>query len=427
MRAATVAEVLRINAVAKVVNADIRHINHNGRPHIVVPSYTLPDDVVMNEGLYPADEIRKSFKSLEGTLAPIGHPTVNGVFVKAGDAEAINAHYVGVWNKNVKQVDGRVYIEKWIDVEFAEKFEQGRQLLEAIENGDPLHTSTGLLCKRELAVNQAYKWIATEMRFDHDAILFDEPGAATPADGVGMMVNKAELVVNAICPQLTTNGVLSDSYGQRRDALYASLREMFATSENYVHVEDFDATTVIYGDSTGLKSVGYEMAEGNAIIKGVSMPVSAKVEFVAVGGEIGTRFALNKNEVQCNPAPDNKPTDSPENAKMDETQAKAIAEMVTNAVTAAVSPLQTLVQAQATTIASLQSSLTVNADKADKANRDIILAKAPGMAVVVNALSGDLLATMAAQYQDAASLATGTLETNAAKADLDAFNKYEGQ
>jgi hypothetical protein len=29
------------------------------------------------------------------------------------------------------------------------------------------------------------------MEFDHDAILLDEPGAATPEQGVGMMVNKA--------------------------------------------------------------------------------------------------------------------------------------------------------------------------------------------------------------------------------------------
>ncbi|WP_288937092.1 hypothetical protein [uncultured Sphingomonas sp.] len=419
--------ILRINAVAKVVNADIRHIEHNGRPHIIVPSYTLPDNVVMNGGLYPAEEIKASFKSLENTLAPIGHPTINGQFAGATEPEAINAHYVGVWNKNVKQVDGRVYIEKWIDVEFAEKFEQGRQLLEAIENGDEIHTSTGLLCKREVAVNQAgYKWVARSMQFDHDAILFDEPGAATPEDGVGMMVNKLEMVVNAFCPHLTTNGVLVDSFGQRRDALAASLKEMFGTTDNYVYVEDFDATTVVYNDSTGLHSIGYEFEGGNAVLVGTATPMRAKVEFVAKGGAVGTEFALVKNAVQCSLESEVKPINSPELEPMplDET---ALAALVTNAVNAAVSPLQAVVEAQATTIAALQSGLTANADATDNANRDLILAKNPGLKLAVNSLKGEALAEMAAQFQDAASLARGSMETNAAKAGLDAFDQYEGQ
>jgi hypothetical protein len=344
----------------------------------------------------------------------------------AGEPEAINAHYVGVWNKNVKQVDGRVYIEKWIDVEFAQKFEQGKQLLEAIDNGDEIHTSTGLLCKRELAVNQAgYKWVAREMRFDHDAILFDEPGAATPEDGVGMMVNKAEMVVNAFCPRITTNSALEDSYGQRRDALAASLKEMFGTAENYVYVEDFNEDRVVYNDSTGLHMIGYSYEDENAVLVGQSIPMRTKVEFVAKGGSVGTQLALVENAVQCPPVT-NKPTEHREPHKMPIDES-ALAALVTNAVNAAVTPLQTMVEAQASTIALLQSGLTANADATDKANREVILAKNPGLKLAVNTLKGEALAEMAAQFQDAAPLARGAMETNAEKVGLDAFDKYEGQ
>lgn len=418
-------EKLRVNAVSRVESADIRHFTHNGKPHIMVPSYTLPDNVVMNGGLYPADEIKASFKSLEGTLAPVGHPTVNGVFVKAGDAEAINSHYIGVWNKNVSQVDGRVYIEKWIDVEFASKFEQGQQLLDAIEDGRPIHTSTGLVCKRELAVNQAgYKWIARGMRFDHDAILFDEPGAATPEDGVGMMVNSEQLVVNAICPGLTTNGVLSGSYSQRREAISVALRERFGSTDNYVYVEDFDSSTVIYMDSTGLNSIGYECTGDNAVLVGTPESVKARVEFVAKDGSVESALALVKNAVQCDANNVDEPPTLAGNANMDP---KELATLVTNSVSSAVAPLQEALASQAETIAALKGQLTANADATDKANRDVILAKSPELELTVNALSGEPLAALAARFQDAAPIASGAMETNSKKAAINQFNDYEGQ
>src|SRR5690606_13959760 len=69
--------------------------------------------------------------------------------------------------------------------------------IDAINAGQPIHTSTGLLCQREPAPKGAegYQWIARNMQFDHDAILLDEPGAATPEQGVGMMVNGVAIEV----------------------------------------------------------------------------------------------------------------------------------------------------------------------------------------------------------------------------------------
>lgn len=414
---------IRINAIAKVENADIRHIQHNGRPHIVVPSWTLPDNVVMNGGLYPADEIAASFKSLEGTFAPIGHPVVNGVNVLAGTAEAINSHYVGAWNKNVSQIDGRVYVEKWIDVEFASKFEQGQQLLEAIDKGLPIHTSTGLMCNREMVANMAgYKWVARDMQFDHDAILFDEPGAATPEEGVGLMVNSEQAAVNAICPSLTTNGVLDDSYGQRRDALSASLSERFGGPDSFVYVEDFNGSTVVYADNKGLHSISYLMEDGNAVLGDKSVDVRAKVEFVAKGANVSTEFALQRNAVQSPPVSEINPT--PEKKTMDP---KELAELVANSVKSAVAPLQALVDTQASALTQLQAQITANSDASDKANRDVILAKKPSLANVVNSLKGAELADLAAEFQTADSLTVGTLETNAQKTKLDTFTNYEGQ
>lgn len=188
---------IRVN-VTSVANAKaVRKEKRNGRDVIIVPSATLPDDIVMNGSLgpilYPADEIKKSFKGLERTPAPLGHPTINGRFVSASDPEGINIGHIGAWNENVRQEGGRVLLDKVIDVEVANRSQGGKDVLAAIEAGGPIHTSTGLLCTLE-AVNDAsakHKHVARSMVFDHDAILLNQEGAASPEKGVGMLVNSS--------------------------------------------------------------------------------------------------------------------------------------------------------------------------------------------------------------------------------------------
>lgn len=130
---------MQVNITTQVNSASIRRETHNGREHLVLPSYTLPAGVIMNGGLYTAEQIDKHYPGLEGTLAPLGHPMVDGKFVSAFSPEGINAAHVGAWNRNVKKSGNRVYMEKWVDVEFAKSTEGGRELLqrvEALEKGE---------------------------------------------------------------------------------------------------------------------------------------------------------------------------------------------------------------------------------------------------------------------------------------------------
>lgn len=187
---------MQVNITTQVNGASIRRVMHNKREHIIIPSYTLPANVIMNGGLYPQSEIDAHYEKLEGTLAPLGHPQVNGKFVSAFSPEGINVGHVGAWNRNVKKAGNRVSVEKWLDVEYAKNSEGGRRLLErieAIEKGeavDPIHTSIAVFLEREPAVNaRGYEWVARIKSVDHDAILLDEAGAATPEQGVGLMVN----------------------------------------------------------------------------------------------------------------------------------------------------------------------------------------------------------------------------------------------
>lgn len=190
-------EQVRVNLRTQVNAADIRMVNEDGREYMVIPSYTLPDGVVMNGGLYTKEEIDKSFASLEETPAPVGHPFVDGKYISAFHPKATNAFYAGAFNRNVRREGHRVALDKYVDMEFAQNSIAGRKLLEAVANKQPVHTSTGILLEQEPVAanaNLGYAWIARNMRFDHDAILINETGAATPDQGVGLFVNVSDAV-----------------------------------------------------------------------------------------------------------------------------------------------------------------------------------------------------------------------------------------
>lgn len=182
----------RVNIRTAVNSKSIRRERRNGRDVIIVPSATLPDGIVMNRVRYPAAAIEKGFGSLENTPAPLGHPNIEGQFVSASDPRGMVRSFVGAWNENVRRENGRVVMEKVIDVEYAKQLEGGRAVLEAIDKGEPIHTSTGLYCTlQDLTNDPDADFEAADLVFDHDAVLLGEEGAATPKQGVGMLVNKA--------------------------------------------------------------------------------------------------------------------------------------------------------------------------------------------------------------------------------------------
>lgn len=187
---------VRVNVRSAVNNATIRRERRDGRDYIIVPSTTLPDNIVMNGSAgrvrYPEAEIAKSFASLENTPAPLGHPTIEGAFVSAKDPEGLARGWVGAWNRNVRREGGRVHMDKVIDVATANQLDGGKAILSAIEKGEPIHTSVGLYCMLSEAADDDAEFDASDIVFDHDAILLGEEGAATPAQGVGMMVNAAK-------------------------------------------------------------------------------------------------------------------------------------------------------------------------------------------------------------------------------------------
>jgi len=183
---------LRVNAFTAVDNSKIRRETVDGRDYIIVPSSTLPPNIVMNDILYPAEETARTFMQLNNKLAPLGHPKdANGNWISAGSPTAIHANHVGAFNRNVTLGDdGRVHVEKWIDVLYANATERGPEVIAAIEAEQPISTSVAVWLRvHPVAEGLPYKGRAEYLEIDHDAILIGEAPAAGIDQGVGLFVN----------------------------------------------------------------------------------------------------------------------------------------------------------------------------------------------------------------------------------------------
>lgn len=177
----------------------------DGDPHYVIKNVVpVVDDIVMNGGLYPGDEIRKSFHGLDGKPAPYNHPMVDGKYVSASMTRAANQFSVGAWIENSSHDGNKALVDLYINKVVAERSDKGVELLSRIDklknnsdDAEPVQVSTGLLLNRETAEGQSkgkkYTWIARNMEWDHLAILPPGvPGAGTPDDGVGIFATNGE-------------------------------------------------------------------------------------------------------------------------------------------------------------------------------------------------------------------------------------------
>lgn len=251
----------------------------DGDEHIVIRGVVpVVDDVVMNGGFYPAAEINKSYMSIEGNPMPLQHPKIGNEYVSASNPRAVNKFHVGAWAENVRKDGDRVVMDMKINKRYASATENGKRVLARIDemqansSAEPIHVSTGLLLSREQnkgkSKGKSYSWVARNMRFDHVAILLDEPGAATPDDGVGIFVNadnsteevETETVDLASASNCTQEGLVNKtrfyftnasnfSFDDIQRALSDKLREG-RTDDNWLWPETVWPDTFIYRDDT---------------------------------------------------------------------------------------------------------------------------------------------------------------------------------
>lgn len=388
---------MQVNITAKVNSQSIRREVYNGREHIVIPSYTLPANVIMNNELYPESEINAHYQGLEGTLAPLGHPTVNGQFVSAFSPEGINVGYAGAWNRNVKKSGNRIYVEKWVDVLKANESENGRELIErieAIERGEdvpPIHTSVAVFRDQLPASDEQKAMGANHVvkihSMDHDAILLHEVGAATPEQGVGLMVN-ADLATPI---KVNTGALIGESYRERERRLEKAARDKFAPGENdYAWVADFtDSQAVVISNGGNAQVYGYTSDGGKITFDDTGSPVARQESWVSiVANKVKSLFTTQDSPATNHQTEGDMPLTTEEKQELITEIGKGLAANFAEAL----KPVTEQIQQMQANHKLLSDTLTANSRAEEKTKRDAV-AVVHGE-IVANALSGEALDAM---------------------------------
>lgn len=312
--------------ILTAVNA--RNVSKTGSTYTIRDVSGAVDDIVMNGMLYPGEQLASGAPSLEGKPAPAGHPkNAAGQHISALNGEALLNSYAGAVCRNARHDAGRTLVDIVVNEQQARSHPDGAKLIERLDNAisgknvDPIHVSTGLLCAPITANGESrgkkYQRIATNIQYDHLAILLNEKGAGTPDDGVGMWLNAAgqaeeveEVEVNADPQDRRSAGLMSWvrkllgngsdlSFDQISDGLYkglpegAWLREVF---DRYA----------IYTDRDGrLWKQDYTVSsDGSVAWIATAIEVTRKVEYEPISNHEDTAMrdsilaVLNKAGVQ---------------------------------------------------------------------------------------------------------------------------------
>lgn len=220
---------VRVN-ILNAVNADTIRIERKGDFAIIRNYRWHIDDVVLNGGLYPKEENEKGYMSMNGRLAPAGHPKDDSNYVAISNlsnesaTKALADHYIGARTVNVNKQGSFYFGDIEVNTRIANASDKGKEVVKWIDsaeaylagNGEKpsnLHTSTGLNTIRVNAEGESrgkqYTWIATNQQYDHLALLPGEVGAG--GDELSLSVNEEGeevMVINCdITGELETNEI----------------------------------------------------------------------------------------------------------------------------------------------------------------------------------------------------------------------------
>lgn len=420
---------LQVNVLTTINSAsNISEQIIDGDDHYVIKNVVpLVDDVVMNGGMYPADEIKKSYDGLNGNPAPYNHPMVDGAHVSAHNVRAVNQYHVGSWIENASHDGGKVLVDLKINKVIAERSEKGQELLSRIkalmdnaEGAEPIHVSTGLLLNREQSTGQSkgkkYTWVARNMEWDHLAILPPGvPGAGTPDDGVGIFATNGE-EIERITVNLDESTVPDDSANKinykswlhkainyitnKSDLSFDNITEQIRSQlKQETGPEVWPYIVAVYDDRAGFEIDGQLYQQFYIVEDDVVKLVGERVK------------AVYKTELE--------PVKSTEgDISMTNEELQAVLAEALKPVQESLTAVNTELTAMKADNATLREQLTANAAQEETAMRAAILAELKLPESAVNALSGEALRETYALTSKAAPL-KGGFNTNGAKSEID--------
>ena len=248
-------------------------------------SVVMAKEMVMNGLMYSKEELKRAVPGWNGRPVTVGHPkSDDGAFITANDPKILDETQIGfIFDAYYRDTDNKLTANVWLDASKLDKFPDVR---EAISNEKMLEVSTGLfldlVTEEGVHSGKKYKGKAVNHLPDHLALLPNEVGACSVADGAGFPR------VNVM---LGTNEV---TFRERSRLIRQALQAKMAASEYFYIEEIFDASVVVYKDPAGLFAYDYTFdKETGTLTLGEGVEVFQKIEYPPI-----STLGANMDEVK---------------------------------------------------------------------------------------------------------------------------------
>lgn len=248
-------------------------------------SVVMAKEMVMNGLMYSKEELKRAVPGWNGRPVTVGHPkSDDGSFITANDPKILDETQIGfIFDAYYRDTDNKLTANVWLDASKLDKFTDVR---EAISNEKTLEVSTGLfldlVTEEGVHSGKKYKGKAVNHLPDHLALLPNEVGACSVADGAGFPR------VNVM---LGTNEV---TFRERSRLIRQALQAKMASGYFYIE-EIFDASVVVYKDPAGLFAYDYTFdKETGTLTLGEGVEVFQKIEYPPIS-TLGANMDAVKN------------------------------------------------------------------------------------------------------------------------------------
>lgn len=280
------------------VNVDAPHVRQEsleGRDYTVVPMVMLTEGVHAGSNgplYYPAAELAKTPAVWNHKPVVVYHPTMNGQGISACEPAVISRRKVGIilntkYVPGKKGQPGKLKAEAWLENSRMKLIDE--RVATAVANKAMMEVSTGLFTDNEQTTGkfgkEIYSSIARNYRPDHLAILPDEKGACSIADGAGLMRNA---------------GI---SHSDVRDALQQQIQKKTTLPtglkmDGGTWVRDVYDTFCVYGCGGKMYSHDYSVGEDGVKLSGSPVEVTSRQTYTTKDGTVlNTGEPVNKQKL----------------------------------------------------------------------------------------------------------------------------------
>lgn len=300
----------------QVLDYEVKLVVHQEKAHLVVPVVLMVEGV-HNGSLGPIfhsiEELGKYPESWNGIPVVIYHPEEDGVPVSANTPDILDNIMVGkVYNTSVE--GKKLKAEVWFDEEKLNTVSP--TTLQEVNDMKEMEVSLGMYAdyKAEKGVfnEELYETVAINHRPDHLAILPDQIGACSCADGCGLGANEKNknmgklIDVEKTIKLLNSEGYsiqriennVEQDYQKRINMVNDALRSL--DEHVYHYMEEVYDSYLIYSKSDGqeykMYKQDYKIENGKVEFVGASAEVHKKVEYVVNSGMTRNKFSTNNKK-----------------------------------------------------------------------------------------------------------------------------------